>query len=302
VTRSEPLDRIRGVRIRRIPVGERLADAATRVVEARVDSPIGRLVRRLAGFPRRPIPMYWYRGIPNFGDALAPVIVEHFSKGTPVPVSPRYRGKLLAAGSVMHRLAEGDSVWGSGAIQERPITPPPNVRFHAVRGPLTRELIRADVPEVYGDPAILLPTFFTPRAEKRYELGLVPHFTDRDAVRVVDPSISTIEVGSDWREVVEAITACHAILSSSLHGLIVAEAYGVPAAWMTITNKVKGGGFKFRDYYLATGREPPEPLSWDGALKAAADRLTEPPPLDPEPLLRAWPKELTPGSDADDED
>jgi hypothetical protein len=102
--------------------------------------------------------------------------------------------------------------------------------------------------------------------------------------------------------VVEAITACHAILSSSLHGLIVAEAYGVPAAWMTITDKVKGGGFKFCDYYLATGREPPQPLPWDRALTLAADRLSEPPRLDPDPLLDAWPKKLTPGSDADDED
>jgi pyruvyltransferase len=292
VSKAQPLDRIRRIRIRKYPVGALITDILTRTAHTHGDTSLGRVVGRLAGLPRHPLPMYWYDRVPNFGDALGPVIVEHLSGRMPVLVLPRYEGKLLAVGSVLHRLAAADFVWGAGAIQEEPITPPPNVRFHAVRGPLTRQLIRADVPETYGDPAMLLPLIYEPRAIKRYQLGLVPHYRDRDFVRSDDPSISKIDVQADWHEVVEGITACHAILSSSLHGLIIAEAYGIPAAWMIVGNRLKGGRFKFHDYYLATGREPPEPLHWERAIGLADSRLREPPPFDAEPLLRAWPAEL----------
>jgi hypothetical protein len=82
-------------------------------------------------------------------------------------------------------------------------------------------------------------------------------------------------------------------LSSSLHGLIVAETYGIPALWITVTDKVIGGRFKFHDYYLGTGREPPDPIPWEKALKVADRHFTEPPRMKTEPLLRAFPADLT---------
>ena len=140
---------------------------------------------------------------------------------------------------------------------------------------------------------MLLPLIYTPRAEKRFEVGVVPHYVDRDAVRVNDPSVTIIDVRSDWRSVIEQIAECETIPSSSLHGLIVAEAYRIPALWTTITDKVAGEGFKFRDYYLSTEREPPEPLAWNDALAKIGPCLTEPPRVNTAPLLGAWPRELT---------
>jgi pyruvyltransferase len=241
--------------------------------------------------------MFWFTKVPNVGDALSSVIVEHVSNGTPVLVASRYRGKLLAVGSVLGRLAAGDSVWGAGAIRDAPISPPPGVTFHAVRGPLTRGLVRADVPAIYGDPVMLLPRFYSPRTEKRFDIGVVPHFMDLGAARIDDPAIATIDVRSDWRTVVEQIVGCRAILSSSLHGLIVAEAYGVPAIWIAITDRGIGGGFKFRDYYLSTEREPPESLPWGRALQTFERRFPDPPRMELEPLVEAWPADLAFPSD-----
>jgi pyruvyltransferase len=285
---AQPLSRIRKLR-----GGTRVADRVTGLADGRNTWVGARIVRRIAGFPARTIPLYWFGGVPNFGDALSAVIVEAVSNGTAVPVSRRARGKVLAVGSILDSLNDRDSVWGSGLIRDEPITPPRDVTFHAVRGPLTRERLRAEVPEIYGDPAMLLPRFYTPRVEKRFAVGLVPHFRDRDAIRIADPSVATIDVQSDWRTVVDRIAQCETILSSSLHGLIVAEAYGIPAGWMVVTGKVQGEGFKFRDYYLSTSREALPPLSWDETLRRFTGYLREPPHLDVEPLLKAWPRALT---------
>jgi pyruvyltransferase len=271
----------------------RLADFVTDIRDISGTSRSTRALRRIARVPGRPIPMYWFSGRPNFGDVLSAVVVAHVSNANPVLVSSRHKGKVLALGSILHRLAETDVVWGSGALRDTPIAPPTDVTFRAVRGPLTRALIRADVPEIYGDPAMLLPRIYRPSAVKRFELGVIPHYLEVDAVRVVDPAISLIDVLADWRRVIERINECEVVVSSSLHGLIIAEAYGVPAIWFVATDKVTGEGFKFRDYYLSTRREPPAPVRWGDSLASMTRDTPDLPTIGVEPLLNAWPSELT---------
>jgi hypothetical protein len=54
---------------------------------------------------------------------------------------------------------------------------------------------------------------------------------------------------------VEEIHTCELILSSSLHGIILADSYNIPAYHTILSNNVIGGEFKFRDYYASVGRE-----------------------------------------------
>jgi pyruvyltransferase len=279
-------------RLRALPFGGRLAESLVRAGDARNDGAAAGLVRALARLPSRPIPMYWWSATPNFGDAVSAYIVAAISNGTPVLVSRRCRQKVLAAGSILHRVADGDWVWGTGAISDEPIAMPSSVRICAVRGPLTYALLQRDAPQIYGDPVMLLPRYYRPTPKRHYDVGLIPHLSDRNRLNLRDPRISIIDVQSSWQTVVDGIAECDLVLSSSLHGLIVAEAYGIPAIWVSIGDGVKGAGFKFRDYYLATKREPPERVRWIDAIRRPNRHLSGPVDVDLEPLVGAWPAEL----------
>lgn len=54
--------------------------------------------------------------------------------------------------------------------------------------------------------------------------------------------------------VLELIASSEYVLSSSLYGLIVADALGKPSRWLLLSRLVGGGGFKFRDYFSAFDR------------------------------------------------
>ncbi len=233
------------------------------------------------------IATHWYRKRPNFGDMLAPFLLECIAGRPPTWVSEHYRGKVISLGSLLHRLLPGDVVWGAGSIRDKTIDVP-GVRYLAVRGPLTRNLIRGDVPEVYGDPAVLLPRFYQPRVTKRFEIGVIPHYMERDLMTVDDPSVLVIDPLSPWRSVVDMIAQCHAVISSSLHGIIVAEAFGVTTGWTRASDRLIGGSFKFRDYYMSTDREIGEPVPWENGMDAVLKRAASPGVVDVQGLIEAW--------------
>jgi pyruvyltransferase len=247
-----------------------------------------KLLRIPGVFPGRPR-AHWFIAVPNLGDQISPFLLERLLGARPVWASRRYRGKILSTGSILRSLAARDVVWGSGLISDILLSPPRGVKFLAVRGPLTRQRIAADVPAVYGDPAILLPWFYQPNADRKHAIGVVPHYVDYRAVRDLNRGLFVIDVRRPWQEVVQDICSCDAIVSSSLHGLIVAEAYGVPASWIRISDRITGGTFKFDDYYVSTQREQRPPVEWkDGSgIDEALRRVPERPQLEIEPLVRA---------------
>jgi pyruvyltransferase len=119
------------------------------------------------------------------------------------------------------------------------------------------------VPEVYGDPALLLPLIYNPDIQKTHEIGIIPHYVDKKIVLqkyAFDSGFNKfIDVSLPWKKFIDEVLSCKTIISSSLHGIIIAEAYGIPATWAVHSDKVIGNGFKFRDYLTGTGRKPQDP-------------------------------------------
>jgi len=244
-----------------------------------------RFVRRLLRTPKlRPMGVYnairaatpsnallaWWSHTPqaqrNFGDALNPVLIEWITGRKPISAKQTLniagRPVYCVIGSILDNIAVPHLVvWGAGFKYENSQVKVSPASIEAVRGPLTREnFIRSglDCPEVYGDPALLCPQFYQPEVTRDYRLGIVPHYVDK-ADPVLDqlrdhPEVKIIDVEGGVYRVIDEINRCENVVSSSLHGLIVADAYGIPSAWITISDKVLGGGFKFNDYLASVGR------------------------------------------------
>ena len=220
------------------------------------------------------LPLIYWPVTPNFGDLLSPWL---FNKMTGLPVSAvknKVRSKLfnlpylsranrepnyVGIGSIISRVKDKSVVWGAGSFGTEQLSQL-NTRadYRAVRGPLTRSLLKnagISVPEVYGDPALLTPYFFNGASEKKYEIGLVLRWSERHWMRTVESDeIKIIDLGTNEIEkTLDEVTSCKKIITSSLHGLIIADAFGIPNAWLA-SDTPKGGEFKFIDYFTSVDK------------------------------------------------
>lgn len=180
----------------------------------------------------------------------------------------------LCIGSIIEsRSNERSIIWGAGCIsKDKPFVKPQKVL--AVRGPLTRKrMLEAGVecPEIYGDPALLLPLYYKSVHEKKYKIGVIPHYVDKNCkmieeLRRVGVKIIDVQNYVDFTDVIDEVNECELILSSSLHGLILSDAYGVPNVWVEFSQNIIGDRFKFYDYLLSVGREATMPICLDTLL------------------------------------
>lgn len=205
----------------------------------------------------RGLPMWWHVGRPNFGDDLTPDLFQRLT-GASVRFEPdRTAPHILGMGSILSKATPASVVCGSGLIA--PVVTKIPGRAVAVRGELSLRALASRPDDVLlGDPAVLVSELVTPPPRKRHQFGFVPHVRSVErwqawnpkGHRLIDPSAPV------WK-VVEEIAACETIISQSLHGLIVADALGVPNVWVAPSENMMGSRFKFDDYFT-TIDEPKE--------------------------------------------
>lgn len=213
------------------------------------------------------IPLFYWseikfinRAKENYGDLLSKYLVEKVSGKKVKWVHPKKQAwykiskkNYLAIGSIIHHSTIDSIVWGSGIIDnEQTIA---NADFKAVRGPRTRthlNLLGYNCPKIYGDPALLLPKYYHPGVSKKYQIGIIPHYSDYPFVSEMyknDPDVLVIDlITTDIEKVTTQILSCHKTISSSLHGIIVSHAYEIPSIWVEFSKKIFGNGIKYIDY------------------------------------------------------
>lgn len=203
----------------------------------------------------------WFNGHRNFGDALSPLLYYAITGRRAIHsrrAFTRRHTMYFSTGSILHIIREPKSaiVWGSGIIMRDAVFPEPQ-KICAVRGPYTMKRclqLGYDCPSVFGDPGLLTSRYLTLQGGSKYKVGIVPHYVDYSAVSaVVQPSdrVTVIDVTQEASAVVRHIGECERILSSSLHGIIVAHSYGIPACWVKFSDRLYGDDVKFADYFGA---------------------------------------------------
>ena len=218
------------------------------------------------------IPLSWVRSttaVPysNLGDQLSSIIVSAITRRPATHVNfDSSLTRLLAIGTIGQQQRAGTiHIWGSGFDNLRqkaggivePFWGFPEVtyRVHALRGPFSARLLKdIGLPSsnIYGDPAWFLPKVFQGRPEKKYELGVIPHLTELEKRSPAPTTKATlrryagghadgIKLISTYHEPnwdgfrvkIEEILSCKRIISRSLHGLIIADAFRIPCLYVS---------------------------------------------------------------------
>lgn len=191
----------------------------------------------------------------NFGDELSPAIVSNLTHETVTFSSEP--GKILSLGSILHFAKSSDCVWGTGLLKESILPQTVDIKICSVRGALTREVLTKkgyDCPSVYGDPGLLAPYLWKKKETIKYEVGIIPHWSQfRYLSKYISSSstgesIKVISAADPWEKVITEINQCQTIVSTSLHGLILSDAYGIPRTMYYVGQPPDLSWFKYEDY------------------------------------------------------
>lgn len=208
----------------------------------------------------------------NWGDDVSIILTKLLSGRPVIPYRHSYSSStnIASIGSIIQTYTgEKSIIWGSGIISKEIIVDKKPKKVLAVRGPLTREVLLSqgiNCPEIYGDPALLFPALYNPPISPKYKYGIIGHHSEVSSATFKkyvhrfgnDALFIDITKYGKWTDFIDKIKLCKAIISSSLHGIIMADAYGVPNLWAQFEFIVQDGGFKFHDYFLSVGKKNQE--------------------------------------------
>lgn len=229
----------------------------------------------------------------NFGDDINVYLIRELTRRPVVVYFNLWRKffdytNYMCIGSIIEGMTNSHTIiWGAGAMYggNCKLSAKPK-KVLCVRGEKTRNYLLAKgvtCPEVFGDPAILLPIIYKPIHTKKYKLGIIPHVIEQEHPLIInlksrelcDVCIIDFKNYCDWHSVIDIICSCERILSSSLHGLIISNAYGIPNKWMKLSDKIFGGYFKFLDYFSAISKTVEEPVDLSGKTSIPIEELLD---------------------------
>ncbi len=208
----------------------------------------------------------------NFGDAMNPILIERLT-GKKCKYAGKSTAQIVGIGSILNGFTRPrfgkrikdlftlpTNIWTSGFIKEVDYKENfrKNIHFAAVRGKITKERIEKIVGKkidmALGDGGLLFNRLLDIAPKKKYKIGFTPHVEDLDNPlfnKLIDeiPHSILINFRDEPLTVLKQIAECEFVLSTSMHGLIAADSFGIPNQWLTVSNKLTGGEYKFKDYY-----------------------------------------------------
>lgn len=212
--------------------------------------------------------LHWWQapnGRINLGDEISPVVFSH-NTGIAVVHAGISDCDGIAIGSVFNprqalrrKRSRALLVWGSGTLKPRSVHYNDlSVDLAALRGPKTAGEIEGcpDIP--FGDPGLFVPEIWPCNNTRETPVGIIPHFSMRGSSSVkqlrktMDGAILIDLTVPDFADTFDRLSGCKLIISSSLHGLIFADAYGIPSLFWNESGPANE--WKYQDYFLGVGR------------------------------------------------
>jgi pyruvyltransferase len=200
----------------------------------------------------------WWKDYNNFGDWLTPFLLEKM--GIKYKWAEWGDAEFLGVGSYLERVPKEYKgyVWGTGKIFEESKIDLTQAKVLAIRGKLTKEKTITDC-TTFGDPGLLCKYYCPPDIEKTRDIGVIAHWNDPET-KLHNMENLLIDVTGYIPDIIKQTASCKKIIASSLHGLVLADALGLPRMWVD-TPANPGEGFKFHDYQSVFGDDI-VPLEW----------------------------------------
>lgn len=210
----------------------------------------------------------------NFGDELSHILTNTLLDKSFSKLYHNHRDKnhesMIGVGSYIHAGKEGDKIWGSGILDNFKHNNLKKLKYHSVRGYKTIEKIKkagVDIKDIkIGDPALILPYLYKPEVNEKFKnkIVVIPNHAKMDLYEkrmkeikdknneyiLIDPCLTNIKT------IIDAIYSSKFVISSSLHGLIISDAYKKENVWFY--EKMEYGDFKYYDYYSSIKIDNPK--------------------------------------------
>ena len=224
----------------------------------------------------------YYAKVPNMGDMLNKDIIEKCF-GYRVVRNNYLTGKVSGIGSGLGNYTYEDEkwknvlkavsgvlfpevyIWGTGFVKYKDKDAhfyKRNIQICALRGELSKKRVEKilghEINVPLGDAGILASCLLNEVPPKKYAVGIVAHYKEQENPIFEQllnqfKNSTFIDVRDTPLAVTKKISQCEVIISSSLHGLIIADSLHVPNRHIVVTDNLLGDGFKFDDYYSAYG-------------------------------------------------
>ena len=206
--------------------------------------------------------LFYWNGHPNAGDYFG----HYFCNKHGIDVSwTNNQPEYAIVGSILNSARlDNAHIWGCGFHSAAENRPRKKHLIHAVRGKLSAKIL--GLPNItLGDTGILASTVFNGNdITKTHRFGIISHYVDTQYFKKNAPlNFKIIDMGTnDVETVLRDINCCEFVFSSSLHGIIFAHSFGIPAMHIIHNPLHDPHQFKFHDYYSPFHLEyVPKPIS-----------------------------------------
>ena len=216
---------------------------------------------------------YWISNIDNrftnFGDILGPYILSKYDINL---IYKSSQPQLYTIGSLLHMMPNDYEgfIWSTGYMYPTKVLSLKNDPI-CVRGKLSKKYFKNDTSNTeVGDGGLLLDKIYTPKKTNiRYKLGVFPNYCDiinmrDDPIEKYDafnrPDVKIIDPRNYIETVIDDLNSCDNVVTSSLHGAVVCDAYGInygvfSARETDLAIHKMQGSFKFQDYFSIYDKE-----------------------------------------------